>query len=1085
MATQIKVNSATGNVTVQLSRTVIGTVVTANTANYANFAGTAETANNLSAATTANVVIGGGVNGYVLQTNGAGITSWVAQAGGGGSVPGGANTEVQYNDEGTMAGDPAFTFNDVTSTLTTGTISATNIGNITPTNLDGNVANVLRGDGTFAADAGGTYGDSNVVTLLDAFGSNTITTTGLITANGGGLSNITGANVTGEVPFAAVANSVALANVAGAGNIASINLDGNVANVLSGDGTFIAAGAGGTYGDSNVTTLMGAFGSNTITTTGNVSVGNLVADPSLLVNGVNGNVLIQPNVAFNSKTYSSLIRGEYDTGTGNTTTNQAFITDNYTTQGITAFDSFANTAAGQLASGPTFGFNNYAAIGNANTDPLVAGQINFFANPSSANLAKADTGTGTSMTMGGGGSPGFLTVIGSESGDSYGSGAWKQFQYRPKAMDFIRRGGNADNRQSPVANDETSLNFYTTQTSGGVPGQLYNYPAKIGSKVDPGWTDPNNPAKGTPEGVFFTVVTEDFANLEHRMYANGDTIFNTSGGGTPITLGYNGVLTGDGGGLSNVSTGAVGNLSSLTVNDSVANSTTHQIDPALLTIPVNYTDTKAQEVITMWGDDITPNYFGGNSTTTFLMNDINASTPGFSPIITDYAASNGAGGYSQSVRVETGMDFVGVPPSGTNAYAPGRVQYTFAGPDSDLTNADTLGEVKFSQGGIAISPRTTTATQTGIINVFYYGTNASDPTDANGLDFTRRRGNNASRVDIAAGDYLGNIRWAGRKASGFQGNKARIGGRVSPSYNGTDNNIPTDLFMNTQDNGGVTSTWEYGSDGDTFMPGNLTLNNAGIFTGDGGGLSNVSATASPGGFFDSVQFNNNGVLDGDSTLTYNTGSKQFTLNGQAAGVGGVPTFNINNGGFNVNQEEIGGGAATFAFNNYYAGGLIAPTTFFRAKGTRSAPTAVASGDQISNEGFYVNAGFNGYFGLGSVSATVNTVNADGNASMNYDITTNQSDQYKNDKIILNTSTLNIAGNVTMTGTQDDRMRVKRLSQTVQTLSQLQALVGTIAGERGFISDGTGSGAVNFGGLAVDGGTVMLPVYFDGSDWRFG
>jgi hypothetical protein len=73
----------------------------------------------------------------------------------------------------------------------------------------------------------------------------------------------------------------------------------------------------------------------------------------------------------------------------------------------------------------------------------------------------------------------------------------------------------------------------------------------------------------------------------------------------------------------------------------------------------------------------------------------------------------------------------------------------------------------------------------------------------------------------------------------------------------------------------------------------------------------------------------------------------------------------------------------------------------------------------------------------------------------------------------------------MTGTQDARMRVKRLSQSPQTLNQLQALVGTIAGERGFISDGTGSGAVNFGGLAVDGGTKMLPVYFDGSDWRFG
>ena len=105
--------------------------------------------------------------------------------------------------------------------------------------------------------------------------------------------------------------------------------------------------------------------------------------------------------------------------------------------------------------------------------------------------------------------------------------------------------------------------------------------------------------------------------------------------------------------------------------------------------------------------------------------------------------------------------------------------------------------------------------------------------------------------------------------------------------------------------------------------------------------------------------------------------------------------------------------------------------------------------------------------------------------MSYDITTNQSDQYKNDKILLNTSLLDVAGNIRMTGTQDAKMSVKRLYQNPQTLNQLQALVGTLAGERGFITDGTTSGAVNFGGLAVDGGSNKLPVYYDGTDWRFG
>ena len=136
---------------------------------------------------------------------------------------------------------------------------------------------------------------------MGAFGSNTITTTGVITGDGSGLSAIAGANVTGAVALATSAtsaNAVAGANVSGAvalatsatsanavayanvsgtptlGNISTINIDGNVSNVLRGDGTF-AADADTAYGDSNVVTLLNAFGSNTITTTGIVTVGSV------------------------------------------------------------------------------------------------------------------------------------------------------------------------------------------------------------------------------------------------------------------------------------------------------------------------------------------------------------------------------------------------------------------------------------------------------------------------------------------------------------------------------------------------------------------------------------------------------------------------------------------------------------------------------------------------------------------------------------------------------------------------------------------------------------------------------------------
>ena len=140
---------------------------------------------NLTFTNLANLKINGGTNGYVLQTDGTGVLSWTAQTGGGGTgSPGGSNTQVQYNDAGVFGGFAGFTLDNTTGnidmpanldiqdnfTSVSGNIDATagifngdggglsnivlaNIpaaGNVASLNLDGNVANVLRGDGTFS-----------------------------------------------------------------------------------------------------------------------------------------------------------------------------------------------------------------------------------------------------------------------------------------------------------------------------------------------------------------------------------------------------------------------------------------------------------------------------------------------------------------------------------------------------------------------------------------------------------------------------------------------------------------------------------------------------------------------------------------------------------------------------------------------------------------------------------------------------------------------------------------------------------------------------------------------------------------------
>jgi hypothetical protein len=173
-----------------------GNVGTPNLANFANFAGNVTVSNqpNITGLGTltgltvngtsnlgpvGNVIITGGTSGYYLQTDGAGNLVWSAGGGSGNGVVGGVNTQVQFNDAGLFGGNAGFTFNKATGLLTAPSITST--GNITSGNANlGNLA-----------------------------------TANYFSGNGANLTSLTGANVTGQVTYAATANSVAGANVTG------------------------------------------------------------------------------------------------------------------------------------------------------------------------------------------------------------------------------------------------------------------------------------------------------------------------------------------------------------------------------------------------------------------------------------------------------------------------------------------------------------------------------------------------------------------------------------------------------------------------------------------------------------------------------------------------------------------------------------------------------------------------------------------------------------------------------------------------------------------------------------------------------
>ena len=101
---RLNVTSGNANINANANLIVLGN------ANFANSA-------NVNLGSNANVHISGGIDGYVLSTDGFGNLTWIESGGGGGYPPGGSNTQVQFNNNGVFGGNPNFTYNSVTGNL--------------------------------------------------------------------------------------------------------------------------------------------------------------------------------------------------------------------------------------------------------------------------------------------------------------------------------------------------------------------------------------------------------------------------------------------------------------------------------------------------------------------------------------------------------------------------------------------------------------------------------------------------------------------------------------------------------------------------------------------------------------------------------------------------------------------------------------------------------------------------------------------------------------------------------------------------------------------------------------------------------
>jgi len=346
----------------------------------------------------ANLVITGGLNGYFLQTDGAGNLTWAAGTGnGGGGSPGGANTQVQFNDAGNFAGQSGFTFNKTTNTLS---VSNT----VTAGNLLGTDANI-----------------SNTITVVNLTATN-------LSGNGANITNIALANTANTVIVGAQPNITSL------GTLTSLNITGNITNAnwinavyFAGNGHNLfglpAANITGTVANANYATFAGTVttaAQPNITSVGNLTslvvTGNTTLGNNVTANFFTGNLYglanlaknvtlgAQPNITTVGTLTTLAVSGNTNLGNTNATNlfaNNFTVESSFTTLGnVVAGNVYANTGniraniiIGTLATGAQ---PNITSVGVLTT-LAVSGNLSA-GNANLGNLAVANFVTGTLTT---------------------------------------------------------------------------------------------------------------------------------------------------------------------------------------------------------------------------------------------------------------------------------------------------------------------------------------------------------------------------------------------------------------------------------------------------------------------------------------------------------------------------------------------------------------------------------------------------------------------------------------------------------------------------------------------------------------
>jgi hypothetical protein len=248
---------------------------------------------------------------------------------------------------------------------------ATASGNIPLSQLDTNFSNVKA----FATTAGTvTIGAQPNITSVGTLTS--LTVSGNLSAGNisgtfsGSISNAVYATSAGSATTATTAGTVTTAaqpNITSVGTLISLVSSGNITSSANISGSYILGngsqltGITANYNNSNVTTLLGSFGSNTISTTGDVTAGNFVG--ALNGSGANVTAISATNISAGTLAQARLANSTLTLG--NTTLTLGATTTTVT--GLTSLSVTGNINAGNVIatnlSGPVFMANVSAGQG--------------------------------------------------------------------------------------------------------------------------------------------------------------------------------------------------------------------------------------------------------------------------------------------------------------------------------------------------------------------------------------------------------------------------------------------------------------------------------------------------------------------------------------------------------------------------------------------------------------------------------------------------------------------------------------------------------------------------------------------------